>query len=101
VSVVMFFTVTGDSQELLAGYDRTVAEPHPSRLGHLMAPTSTGIMGVEVWSSRDDLHRFLAEDLPPIFERAGVMDLIPPNATFEIAPVHHAFGRFAPKRVSA
>jgi hypothetical protein len=28
------------------------------------------------------------------------MELIPANASFEIAPVHHAFGRFA-QRVSA
>jgi hypothetical protein len=96
VSVVIFFTVKGDSQELLAGYDKTVAVPYPSRLGHLMAGTNDGMMAVEVWSSREDLERYMADDLPGIFERAGadVMDLIPPNASFEIAPVHHAEGRF-------
>jgi hypothetical protein len=95
MSVVIFFTVTGDSDELLAGYDRTVADPHPSRLGHLMAPVQIGMMGVEVWTNREDLDRYLAEDLPAIFERAGVMELIPPNASVEIAPVHHAYGAFA------
>jgi hypothetical protein len=95
VSVVIFFTVKGDSDQLLAGYDRTAADPHPSRLGHLMAPTQEGMMGVEVWTSREDLDRYLAEDLPAIFERAGVLDLIPPNASFEIAPVHHAYGTLA------
>jgi hypothetical protein len=93
VSVVIFFTVKGDSQELLAAYDKTVAPPHPSRLGHLMAPTNDGMTGVEVWTSQEDLERYLADDLPAIFERAGVMDVIPPNASGEIAPVHHAEGR--------
>jgi hypothetical protein len=94
VSVVIFFTVKGDSQELLAGYDKTVGTPYPTRLGHLMAPTTDGMMGVEVWTSREDLERYMAEDLPGIFERAGVLDLIPVNASFEIVPVHHAVGRF-------
>ena len=35
MSVAVFFTVTGNTYELLAGYDTTVAEHHPSRLGHL------------------------------------------------------------------
>jgi hypothetical protein len=65
VSVVIFFTVKGDSHERLAGYDKTVAAPHPSRLGHLMARTDDGMTGVEVWSSREDLERHLADDLPP------------------------------------
>jgi hypothetical protein len=94
VSVVIFFTVKGDSQELLAGYDKTVGTPYPTRLGHLMAPTNDGMMGVEVWTSREDLELYMAEDLPGIFERADVLDVIPPNASFEIAPVHHAVGRF-------
>jgi hypothetical protein len=94
VSVVIFFTVKGDSEELLAAYDKTVEIPSPSRLGHLMAPTDDGMTGVEVWSSQEDLERYLDEDLPGIFERADVMDVIPPNAAAEIAPVHHAHGRF-------
>ena len=94
MSFVIFFTVKGNSQELLAGYGKTVAVPYPTRLGHLMAPTNDGMTGVEVWSSREDLERYMTEDLPGIFERAGVMDLIPVNASFEIVPVHHAVGRF-------
>ena len=94
MSFVIFFTVKGDSQELLAGYDKTVAVPYPTRLGHLMAPTNDGMMGVEVWTSREDLERYMADDTPGIFERAGVVDLIPVNASVEIAPVHHAVGRF-------
>ena len=42
MSVVIFFTVKGDSQELLAGADKTVGVPYPTRLGHLMAPTTDG-----------------------------------------------------------
>jgi hypothetical protein len=95
MSVVIFFKVRGDSQELLAGYDKTVEAPNPSRLGHLMAPVEEGMMGVEVWTNREDLERYLNDDLPGAFERAGVMDLIPPNASFEISPVHHAHGRLA------
>jgi hypothetical protein len=94
VSVVIFFTVKGDSQELLASYDRTVGVPYPTRLGHLMAPTNDGMMGVEVWTSREDLERYMSDDLPGIFERADVGNVIPPNASFEIVPVHHAVGRF-------
>jgi hypothetical protein len=93
--VVVFFSVVGDTEELLAAYDRTVADPHPSRLGHLMAGTNEGMMGVEVWTSQEDLQAYLAEDLPRIFERAGVMDVIPPNASVEISPVHHAYGTLA------
>lgn len=44
--VVIFFTVKGDGEELIAGYDKTVAVAHPSRLGHLMAQTSEGMTGV-------------------------------------------------------
>jgi hypothetical protein len=33
VSVVIFFTVAGDTEQLLAAYDKTLADPHPSRLG--------------------------------------------------------------------
>jgi hypothetical protein len=95
VSVVIFFTVTGETEQLLAAYDKTVAAPHPSRLGHLMAGTKDGMKGVEVWISEEDLQAYLAEDLPRIFERAGVVDLIPPNASVEIAPVHHAYGTLA------
>jgi hypothetical protein len=94
MSVVIFFTVKGDSQELLAAYDKTVAVPYPTRLGHLMAGTNDGMMGVEVWTSREDLERYMADDLPGIFERADVMDVIPPNASAEIVPVHYAEGRF-------
>jgi hypothetical protein len=95
MSVVIFFTVKGESGELLAAYDKTVEAPDPSRLGHLMAPVADGMMGVEVWESQEALERYLNEDLPAIFERAGVMEIIPPNASFEISPVHHAHGRFA------
>lgn len=98
MSVVIFFTVKGDSEELLAAYDKTVEVSNPSRLGHLMAPTKEGMTGVEVWGSQQDLERYLNEDLPGIFERAGVTEIIPPNASAEIAPVHYAHGRFAGKR---
>ena len=96
MSVVLFFKVKGvDGEELLAGYDKTVEVPYPSRLGHLMAPTEDGIMVIEVWTSREDLERYLNEDLPGIFERAGAMEVTPPSASFEIASVHYAHGRFA------
>jgi hypothetical protein len=99
--VVIFFTVKGDTPTLLAAYDRTTAEHHPSRLGHLMAGTAEGMMGVEVWSSRADLERFMADELPGIFERADALDVIPPNASFEITEVHHAYGRLAEESVTA
>jgi len=101
VSVVIFFTVKGDTTTLLSAYDRTTAEHHPSRLGHLMAGTADGMMGVEVWKSRDDLERFMAEELPGIFERAEALDVIPPSASFEIVDVHHAYGRLAEEAAPA
>ena len=52
------------------------------------------MMGVEVWTSREDLERYMTDDVAGIFERAGVVDLIPVNASFEIVPVDHAVGRF-------
>jgi hypothetical protein len=87
--------VKGDTATLLSAYDRATAEHHPSRLGHLMAGTADGMMGVEVWRFRDDLERFLAAEPPGIFERAEALDVIPPNASFEIVEVHHAYGRLA------
>ena len=59
-----------------------------------MAPTEDGIMVIEVWTSREDLERYLNEDLPGIFERAGAMEVTPPSASIEIASVHYAHGRF-------
>lgn len=97
MSVLIIFRVEGDSDELLAAYDRTVAEPHPSRLGHLMARTEQGMTGVEVWSSQADLEQFTQEEMPRIFERAEALEVIPPRVKeVVIAPVHHAYGRLAP-----
>ena len=97
MSVLIIFRVEGDSDELLAAYDRTVAEPHPSRLGHLMARTEQGMTGIEVWSSQADLEQFMGEELPRIFERAECLEIIPPRVQdVVIAPVHHAYGQLAP-----
>ena len=97
MSVLIIFRVEGDSDELLAAYDRTVAHPHPSRLGHLMARTEQGMTGVEVWSSQQDLEQFMGEELPRIFQRADCLEIIPPHVKeVVIAPVHHAYGQFAP-----
>ena len=43
MSFVIFFTVKGDSQELLAGYDKTVAVPYPQpALGTSLPRSTTG-----------------------------------------------------------
>ena len=95
MSTLVIFRVAGDSDELTAAYDRTVAGAHPSRLGHLMARTDDGMVVVEVWSSRADLDQFMKEELPGIFERAECLDVIPPRVKEVVfAPVHHAYGQF-------
>jgi hypothetical protein len=43
----------------------------------------------------------MADELPGIFERADALDVIPPNASFEITEVHHAYGRLAEESVTA
>ena len=97
MSVLIIFRVAGDSDELLTAYDRTIADSHPSRLGHLMARTEEGMTGIEVWSSQADLEQFLQEELPRIFERADCLEIIPPRVKeVVIAPVHHAYGQLAP-----
>jgi hypothetical protein len=73
MAVLVIFRSQGDSAELLALYDRTLAEATalaPARPeAHYCAPTESGIMIVDVWKSRSEVQRAIIDN--PSSRRGG------------------------------
>ena len=89
VAVLVIFRSQGDPGDLLALYDRTVADAtalSPVRPeAHYCVPTDSGIMIVDVWASRSDLQRAITEnqDFQAKWSAAGL-----PAETVEVFELH-------------
>jgi hypothetical protein len=89
MAVLVIFRANGRPEDLLARYDRTltdataVAPVRPE--AHFCVPTESGIMIVDVWSSRADLQRAITdnEEFQAKWADAGW-----PEETAEIFEVH-------------
>ena len=66
LAVLVIFRAKGNSQDLLARYDATLADAiatAPARPeAHFCAPTGEGIMIVDVWSSRAEVQRAIIDN---------------------------------------
>ena len=89
MSVLVIFRAKGNSQDLLARYDATLADAiatAPARPeAHFCAPTGDGIMIVDVWSSRAEVQRAIIDnqDFQRKWQEAGW-----PEETVEMFEVH-------------
>ncbi len=89
--VLATFEVEGDPVELLKLYDRTLPEAtsgapvRPS--AHYCVRTSSGIMIVDVWASRDDVRKAITENahFQEIWSRAGW-----PEETVNVYEIHNS-----------
>ena len=78
MAVLMIFRAKGNSQDLLARYDATLADAiaaAPARPeAHFCAPTGDGIMIVDIWSSRAEVQRAITdnEDFQRTWQDAGL-----------------------------
>jgi hypothetical protein len=89
MAVLVIFRAKGNSQDLLARYDATLADAiatAPARPeAHFCAPTRDGIMIVDVWSSRAEVQRAIIDndDFQRKWQDAGW-----PAETVEMFEVH-------------
>jgi hypothetical protein len=89
LAVLVIFRAKGNSQELLARYDATLADaistPPARPEAHFCAPTGDGIMIVDVWSSRAEVQRAIIDnqDFQRKWQDAGW-----PEETVEMFEVH-------------
>jgi hypothetical protein len=89
MAVLVIFRAKGNSQDLLARYDATLADAiatAPARPEvHFCAPTGDGIMIVDVWGSRAEVQWAIIdnEDFQRKWRDAGW-----PEETVEIFEVH-------------
>jgi hypothetical protein len=86
--VLAIFTVKGDTQDLLARYDRAMAriiEVSPARpLSHACVPTDQGFRAYDVWESREVLQDFAENSL----FRQTLAETGLPEPEVEVFPVH-------------
>jgi hypothetical protein len=91
MNVLAVFTVKGDTDELLAAYDRAIpaiqsgADEYGAPLVHVCAPTDDGIRIVDVWESDEALQRFVEH---PGFRRALADARLKEPDAVEVYPVH-------------
>jgi biotin carboxylase len=91
VAVLVIFRAAGDPENLLARYDQTLADAismAPARPeAHYCVATDSGIMLVDVWASRADLHRAIIdnEDFQAKWRVAGW-----PEETVEVFELHNS-----------
>jgi hypothetical protein len=89
MAVLVIFRAKGNSQDLLARYDATLADAiatAPARPeAHFCASTGDGIMIVDVWSSRAEVQRAIIDnqDFQRKWKDAGW-----PDETVEMFEVH-------------
>jgi hypothetical protein len=90
-SVMAMFTVEGDSEELLAAYDRALPKLQAAagEIGspqiHVCAPADHGLTIVDVWESGDALGRFAEHPrFREIIREAG----LPEPSAVKVSPVH-------------
>jgi len=91
VAVLVVFRAEGDPEMLLARYDQTLADAislAPARPeAHYCVATESGIMLVDVWSSRAELQRAIIEneDFQAKWRAAGW-----PEETVEVFELHNS-----------
>jgi hypothetical protein len=89
MAVLVIFRAKGNSQDLLARYDATLADAiatAPARPeAHFCASTGDGIMIVDVWSSRAEVQRAIIDNQD--FQRKS-KDAGWPDETVEMFEVH-------------
>lgn len=89
MAVLVIFRAKGNSQDLLACYDATLADAiatAPARPeAHFCAPTGDGIMILDVWSSRAEVQRAIIDNED--FQRKW-QDADWPEETVEMFEVH-------------
>ena len=89
MAVLVIFRAKGNSQDLLARYDATLADAIATAQArpeaHFCAPTGDGIMILDVWSSRAEVQRAIIdnEDFQRKWQDAGW-----PEETVEMFEVH-------------
>lgn len=87
--VIIEAHITGPPDDVLEGYEATVAPYDPARLLHVNVPGDDGFTVIEVWESEAALRRFLEEELPPIWEGVGMAERMTAPPRLTIRPVHH------------
>jgi hypothetical protein len=90
MTVLATFEVEGDPAELLQLYDDTLPEAtagaHSRPIAHYCTVTTSGIMIVDVWASRDDIREAITENahFQDVWARAGW-----PDETVHVYEVHN------------
>ena len=63
MSALVLFKWEGDSDELLAAYDRELAHPfpreQPRRISHTCATAADGMVVVDMWESAEDFQKMM------------------------------------------
>jgi hypothetical protein len=89
MAVLVLFQWIGDTEHLLATYDRELQHPvpreQPRRIAHTCAGTDDGMVIVDVWESEEDL-RAMMDD--PEFKQNLRDSGTPEPHSVDVWPVH-------------
>jgi hypothetical protein len=89
VSVLALFKWEGDPDELLAAYDRELANSvpreQPRRISHTCARADHGMVILDVWESEEDLQKMLDD---PEFQKNLEASGTPEPQLLEVYEVH-------------